>query len=186
MKGHDWTTHRAVTPRRHHVEDDDACEAERRHHTQLKSHHQMAKTLGEGDPPVYAESEHANGAQVGAPVVDVAASDDKLGDDKLGDDTVKRFHVSARLASLDLYGQAHVNNDDGRRTSASATEDVRDSSSETFGEKFGSDSGDVMVEHPFCFCTASFYNANVKRHCCKMQPKTAKALQNFHCKTDSF
>ena len=34
--------------------------------------------------------------------------------------------MSARLDSLDLQGQAHVNNDDGHRTSATATEDVRD------------------------------------------------------------
>ena len=39
-------------------------------------------------------------------------------------ETVRRFHVLARLAGLDLQGQAHVNNDDGHRTSA--TEDVRD------------------------------------------------------------
>ena len=40
--------------------------------------------------------------------------------------TKKKHRLSARLASLDLQGQAHVNNDDGHRTSASATEDVRD------------------------------------------------------------
>ena len=47
-------------------------------------------------------------------------------------DTVRRFHVSARLACLDLQGQAHVNNDDGHRTSASATEDVRDAGQRIF------------------------------------------------------
>ena len=115
----------------------------------------MAKTLGEGDPPVHAvKVSTQTGTQVGAPVVDVAASDDKLGDDKLGDDTVKRFHVSARLASLDLYGQAHVNNDDGRRTSASATEDVRDSSSETPSLMLEAIRAKFVVPHSQFGCTS--------------------------------
>ena len=45
----------------------------------------------------------------------------------------------------------------------------------------------VLPAHPFCFCTASFYNSSVKRHTCsKRRPNIGPNNAILHCKKHTF
>ena len=77
-----------------HEEEEDGCEAERRLHTLVRSHHQMAKNWVRVTRLCMRYVSTQARPHVGAPVVDEAARDDQLGK------CVARVHGSTNLLKL--------------------------------------------------------------------------------------